>query len=184
MGYTLELWALRLPALEAELASPTIEAAAVEGDDTLPAEVVERWEDLAGQVAAVVASGGGEVAGLLAVHVHAVVRALGTHYGALDHTSGGGEEFRRRFLPGPAAARYGHEAVARLVNRPIAGLSWGDYPVLGWLGNDELARAVASAAAPAGDLDEASEDVGPLDVLGRAMARAAAVGVDLVGAYG
>lgn len=140
MGYTLELWALRVPALEAELASPTIEAAAVEGDDTLPADVVDRWEDLAGQVAAVVASGGGEVAGLLAVYVHAVVRSLGTHYGALDHTSGGGEEFRRRFLPGPAAARYGHEAVPKLVNRPIAGLSWGDYPLLGWLGTDELGR--------------------------------------------
>jgi hypothetical protein len=184
MGYTLELWALRVRTLEAELASPSIQPAVVEGDDTLPADVVDRWEDLAGQVAAVVASGGGEVAGLLAVYVHAVVRTLGTHYGALDHTSGGGEEFRRRFLPGPAAARYGHEAVAKLVNRPIAGLSWGDYPVLGWLGADELTRAVESAAALAGDLDEASADVAPLDVLDRAMARAAAVGIDLVAAYG
>ena len=182
MGYTLELWALAMASLEAELTTPGIEAERVAGDDSLPAEVAGRWPELAGQVAGVVASGGGEVAGTLAVYVHAVVRVMGTHYGALDHTSGGGDEFRRRFLPGPAADRFGKDAIAKLVNRPIAGLSWGDYPVLGWLSADELAQAVGSATGRRED--EASADVAPLDALGRAMARAAAVHVDLVAAYG
>lgn len=76
-------------------------------DDALPDGLAERWPDLARQVADVIASGGREIAGTLSVYVHAVVRSMGTHYGALEHTSNGGEEFRRRFLPGPAADRFG-----------------------------------------------------------------------------
>ncbi|MBW3650940.1 MAG: hypothetical protein KY458_10270 [Actinobacteria bacterium] len=182
MGYTLELWALPLAALEAELTTPTIDQGRVEDDDTLPADVVERWPELASQVAGVIASGGGEIAGLLAVYVHAVVRIMGTHYGSLDHTSSGGEEFRRRFLPGPAAARFGKDTIAKLVNRPIATLSWGDYPVLGWLSAAEAAQAVEAAASHQQDPGDA--DVRPLEVLGRAIARVAAVRVDLVSAYG
>lgn len=132
-------------------------------------------------MAAVIASGGGEITGTLSVYVHAVVRSMGSHYGALDHTSNGGEEFRRRFLPGPAAARFGRQAVANLLNRPIASLTWGDYPTLGWLGAGEAAQAAAHPAAPG---PVASADVGPLRTLERALERAGALGVDLVGAYG
>lgn len=181
MGYTLELWALPVADLEAELAHPTLDPALAADDDTLPDGLAERWPDLARQVADVIASGGGEIAGMLSVYVHAVVRSMGTHYGALDHTSNGGEEFRRRFLPGPAAARFGRQAVARLLNRPIASLSWGDYPTLGWLGADEAAQAAARPAPPG---DVASADVRPLRTLERAVGRAGALGVDLVGAYG
>lgn len=182
MGYTLELWAVRVGDVEAELATPTHRSRA--DDDTMPEQLWRRWDDLAAAVAAKVASGGAEAGGDEALYVHAVVRALGHHYGALDHTSAGGEEFRRRFLPGPAADVLGRDFVARLVNRPIAGLTWADYPLFGWASAAELREAAAHADAAQNRVEVADHNVEPLHMLVRAVRQAARVGIDLVSAYG
>lgn len=184
MGYTLELWALPVSRLEAELRAPTLDPVALAGDARLPDVVRAAWSGHAAQIAEVVAAGGGEIAGTLSVHVHAVVRLLGTHYGALDHTSGGGDEFRRRFLPGPASDRVGPEVVANLLHRPIAGVTWADYPFLGWVSATE-ARAAAERARAATDVAPPTPaDVAPLRALTRALDLAGGRDLDLVSVYG
>jgi hypothetical protein len=182
MGYTLELWALSVPALEDELRRPTLDPAAVPADGRTSAEILASWPALAAQVAEVVAAGGGEVAGTLSAYVHAVVRRLGVPYGALDHTSGGGNEFRRRFLSGVVAPQFGTDVVDHLLHRPIAGLTWADYPFLGWLSATEAQVAVGRAAGV--PVVAADADVGPLRDLRLALELVGRRGLDLVSAYG
>lgn len=183
MGYTMELWAVPVHALVDELTTPSLGPEAAAADDSFPVDVAQRWSELAAAVAGVIRAGGGEVGGLHAVYVHAVIRTLATHYGSLDHTSLGGDEFRRRFLPGPVADRVGRDFVAALVNRALAGLTWADYPLIGWLSVEEL-RAAAAQSEAADDTPIAPEDEEPLWVLVRAVRHAAHVGIDLISVYG
>ena len=182
MGYTLELRAVPVEAVIRELRAPSLGPDDLD-DDTVPAEVVEGWHDLAVAVAETVAAGGGELAGDEAVYVQFVVRQLGTHYGELNHTSAGGPEFRDRFLAGPVAERFGPTFVTNLVNRPLAGLSWADYPAIGWATANELGAALATADATNGGA-ERPEDIEPLHTLDRAIRRAATMGLDIVTVYG
>lgn len=191
MGYTLELWAVSVATVEAELRAPSIDPAALDDEERVPATVRAAWPELATQIAEVVAAGGGEVAGTLSVYVHSVVRLLGTLYGALDHTSSGGEEFRRRFLPGPVSDRVGADTVRHLLHREIAGLSWGGYPYVGWVSAAEArATAAPATAAPAPadgaghDLAVVAADVAPLRALTRALELAGLRGLDLISVYG
>lgn len=183
MGYTLELWAVPVETLVGELTRPSLGPEVAESDETIPRDITESWADLAASVAEAVRSGGGELGGRLTLYVQVVVRALGTHYGSLDHTSLGGGEFRRRFLPGPAANRLGRGFVGVLVNRPLAGLTWAGYPVIGWASVVEL-RAAAALDDDADDTPVAPQDVEPLHMLVRAVHHAARLGVDLVSVYG
>jgi hypothetical protein len=182
VGYTLELWAVPVEAVTKELRAPSLGPNHLD-DATVPADVVDRWDDLAATVAEAVAAGGGELAGDEAVYAQLVVRQLGTRYGSLNHTSAGGPEFRNRFLAGPVAERFGRTFVSNLVNRPLAGLTWADYPTLGWVTTDELNAALATAETPSGGV-ERPEDVEPLHTLDRAIQRAATMGLDIITVYG
>ncbi|MDQ3151309.1 MAG: hypothetical protein M3R63_06185 [Actinomycetota bacterium] len=92
-------------------------------------------------------------------------------------------EFRDRFLAGPVAERFGPTFVTNLVNRPLAGLSWADYPAIGWATANELGAALVTADAANGGV-ERPEDVEPLHTLDRAIRRAATMGIDIVTVYG
>jgi hypothetical protein len=182
VGYTLELWAGSVDEIVGELRSPTNDGDAL-ARAGVPDEVRRRWEQDAAVVAAALAAGGAVLDEEQSVHVGFVVRLAGHHYGALAHSSSGGDEFRRRFLPGPAARRFGFDAMAHLVNRPLAGLSWSAFPVIGWLDRAELREAAAaSRSEPWVDPDD-DEDAEPLSTLDRAIGRASDLGLDLFGVY-
>jgi hypothetical protein len=181
MGYTLELWAGSVARVEDELRQPAIDPARL-APGARPDGITATWSEDAAYLAAAIAAGGGAVDEKRALHVGFVVRHLGHHYGALSHTSSGGDEFRRRFLPGPATQRFGFDAMAKLVNRPLAALSWSAYPVIGWLNHNELVAAAATAnAQPWPEQDDG--DAEPLAVLDRVVNRCADVGLDLLGLY-
>ncbi|MBX9245527.1 hypothetical protein ICW40_12010 [Actinotalea ferrariae] len=190
MGYTLELRAGSVERVAQELRRPTLTAAEVRArsgadtrhDDDVE-EVLARWPELAGAAAAGIAEGGGDVDGLLATYLHVVVRHLTHWYGAVAHTSSGGEDFRARLLPGPAAVVLGGELVQHLVTRDVAGLRASTYPMVGWASNAELRGAAAvGLVVPEGDAQQ-REDASALWTLVDAVERAAAGGLDLVGVY-
>lgn len=175
----MELWSAPPGAVRTALSSPSALPPAVD----MPDETRDSWFDLAPVVAGAVASGGGRLVAEYAHFVAAVVRSAGHHYGSLEHTSSGGEEFRRRFLPGPAATRYGHDAVAHLVSRDLAGLTWEEYPRLGHLTAAEVAEVAAAITGPPA-IGDHPEDAGPLAVLDGALTRTARFGGELHGIYG
>ncbi len=179
MGYTVELWATPPGAVLAGLTTPQQTPPAVD----MPDEVEAEWASLAAHVADVVRSGGGP---LMAEHAHVVaanIRAAGFHYGSLDHTSSGGEEFRDQLLLGSAAARYGRDVVAQLLIRDLAGLSWEELPLLGHLTAGEVAEAAASIAGPVAE-GEHPDDREVISVLDAAIGRAARFGLGLHSIYG
>ncbi len=188
MGYTLELWATDIDALETELRAPTIDPATLDDDTGLVAELIDGWPTYATTIAAAIGDGGGEVGEELARYVWAVVRATGHFYGAVAHTSSGGDEFRTQFLPGPVATRIGRDAVADLVNRPLAGLTWADYPVIGHLHPAELTTALEHADNNNNDDedggDDDSDDAEDVYVIERAIRQAAHFHLGLVAVYG
>lgn len=155
MGYTLELWGLPVRRLLDELRAPTLGPDSAR-DHAAP-QVLERWQALAQEVSAILGSGG-EVDGDRALYVVAVVRTLGEHMEALDHTSSGGEEFRE-LLDGPAARRLGPDLIDHLLGRPLEGLTWAEYPSIGWASAGELRRAADRMPPPAG------EEVDPFKIL-------------------
>lgn len=179
MGYTVELWAVPpgrvLERLHA--ADPSPPAASI------PDDTRNLWAELAPVVAGAIAQGGRPLVAEEAHYVAGVVRAVGHHYGSLDHTSSGGEEFRTRFLPGPASARYGRERVAHLVSRDLAGLTWVEYPELGHLRAPEVAAAAEQVAAGPPVGGDHPEDLGKLGILDAAFARAARHGLELHAIY-
>jgi hypothetical protein len=191
MGYTLELWASDIDGLLSELRSATIDPSTIDDDTGLVDQLIDIWPSLASTVSEAIASGGGEIGDELALYVVAVVRARGHFYGALAHTSSGGDDFRSRFLPGPVAVRFGRQHVIDLINRSVDGLTWAEYPVVGYLTAAELADALAIAdqAGPLDDTDSddetgaESEDIDDIHTMETAMRRATRFGLDLVAIY-
>lgn len=197
MGYTLALRVGSVDQVAAELRRPTLDPAAVRAALARPAsrgavedpdvdEVLARWPELAAAAAAGVEAGGGDVDGLLATYVHLVVGHLTHWYGALAHTSSGGEDFRARLLPGPVAAAMGADVVQHLVTRDVAGLRASIYPMVGWVSNAELRAVVARgpAAAPVSAGPGSEDDEDAVRTVVAAVERAAAGGLDLFGLYG
>lgn len=156
MGYTLELWDLRVAALLHELRRPTLrpDHAYIPGGE----HIVEGWESLAATVASALERGGDEIDDDPALYVVAVVRMLGEPLASLDHTSSGGDEFRG-LLYGAGARRMGPAFVDHLLARPLGGLSWAEYPSIGWVSASEVREA--SARLPPGR----ANDGDPFDVL-------------------
>ncbi|UZN02109.1 hypothetical protein [Cellulomonas sp. S1-8] len=185
MGYTLELRAGSVDGVVAELREPTLSGADVadqRGDDDLLDEVVGRWSEFAHAAAQAARAGGGALDAGMASYVVAVVHGTTHWYGALGHSSSGGEDFRA-FLAGPVVQALGGDLVRHLLNRELAGMSSGEYPSVGWVSNAELRAAVAGGLPDdAGDLGTQDED-GLLQLVA-AVRRAAAGGLDLFGVYG
>ncbi|ADG75411.1 hypothetical protein Cfla_2523 [Cellulomonas flavigena DSM 20109] len=184
MGYTLEMRAGSVDDVVAELRSPTVTAAdlagRVGGTDLLD-EVIDRWSEYAQAAAQAAASGGGALDAGMAAYLVAVVQVRTHWYGALGHSSSGGEDFRA-FLAGPASDVLGRDLVRHLLNRELAGMSSPVYPWVGWVSNAELRAAVARG------LPDVPEGLGPddeeaLSRLVAAVARAASGGLDLLGVY-
>jgi hypothetical protein len=148
--------------------------------DRLPPEVAERWPVHAAAIAAAITAGGTELDAEHTRHVAFVVRGSTYYYGALNHSSSGREDFRQRFRSG---CRLGHDTIAHLVERPLAGLTWSAYPVIGWLSNAELRAAIAGPAAGSRTPPEDADDGEALWTLERAMRRAADHQLDLLTIY-
>jgi hypothetical protein len=181
MGYTVELVAIPPGEVLRALAA----ADPVPPSVPLPDETRERWPDLAPKVAQALRQGGGQLVAEYAHYVAGVVRAVGYDFGTLDHTSSGGDEFRRRFLSIAAVARYGRNAVANLFNRALGGLSWYEYPMLGHLTVEEVMAAVEHMGDdPPPDDPEHPSDQGELLVLDEALTRSARFGLELHTIYG
>ncbi|MGY4644478.1 hypothetical protein [Cellulomonas sp. URHB0016] len=188
MGYT---WELRVTALDEvldELRHPTLRPDALSELDALNlgAEAIGRWDELARTVAQAIGSGGGELTWPLSGYVHAVLRHRSRWYGAVGHSSSGGDDFRTGFLAGTAATTLGPELVGALANRPIAGLSTDGYPMFGWASNAELRSAVAAGLTVPDDLEDdpaTADDVESLWTVVDVIERAAATGQDLVTLY-
>jgi hypothetical protein len=100
MGYTLELYALTLERLTDELRSPTLVPTPPAVRPEHDGELLETWAALAAATAEAIRSGGGELTWPLSGYVHVVVRSLGSRYGAIWHTSSGGEDFRGHLFGG------------------------------------------------------------------------------------
>lgn len=179
MGYTVELWATPPGAVLAALASPGAAPAA----GSVPDRIADTWPDLARAVEGAVRDGGARLFAEHAQVVAAAIREAGHHYGSLEHTSSGGDEFRRRFLSGPAAARYGRDSVTNLLTRGVGGLHAEEYPRFGHLTAAEVA-AIAGRLADPPDLSEHPEDATALSVLDGALRRAARFGMELHAIYG
>lgn len=80
-----------------------------------------------------------------------LLRELGEPVDAVSHSSAGGTWFREHFIHEVLGGLIGTETAWYLVDRPLAGTEWSDYPSMGWLTRDELADAI-------GALDGAGED--------------------------
>lgn len=140
-------------------------------------------DECAALVAGAIGEGGGELVGELAEYVHVVVKTLGVFYGASDHTSAGGEDFRDAFLAGSSRAHFGAAFMGDLMDRSIAGLVWFERPSFGWVDADQI-RAAVIHADEVGTLDGYPEHhVGQLLVLDRAVRRCAQFGLGIIGAY-
>jgi hypothetical protein len=182
MGYAAELWAVDPARVVDELTTPTLTPDHADTDLTDP-EVVERWDECAAMVRDAIAEGGAQVAGALAAYVHVVLKTTGHFYGALDHTSAGGDEFRDDLLAGTFAATYGETAAAHLTLRSVAGLTWFDRPWFGWLDATEVRAALDHADRTAADRTTPSDHVEPLRVLDAALRRCARFDLGLVAAH-
>ena len=178
MGYTASFWATRPGDVLGALAVAHPEPPSVPLTEATRAN----WAELGRVVADLLRRGGGRLVAEYAEYVAGVIHAVGFHYGSLDHTSSGGEEFRRRFLAGPAAARYGREAVADLFARDLGGLLWEEYPRLGHVTAPEVGAVAARLGGP--PQSDHPEDIGPLLVLDGAFGRAARFGLELHTVYG
>ena len=183
VGYTFELRVGSVDAVATELRAPTLvgaEVAATCGFD-LDEEVVDRWDELAQDVARRTTSGStwlgdGEDEGAT-MYVLAVVTTMTHWYGSLAHSSSGGEAFRE-FLEGPADDALGGGLVHDLSGRELAGLLLDVLPSVGWAGNAELRAAVARGLPDdCGHLGPEDED--DLVQLIACVERAAAGGLDL-----
>jgi hypothetical protein len=173
MGYTLELWALPVNRLARELREPTLRSQDVKHAEGME-DIVERWAALAAEVASLTGRGA-ELSGDRARYVALVIRTLGSFYGALNHTSSGGMEFREQ-LRTVGAQQVGAEVVDHLLERPLEGLEWFDYPLVGWVSARELENV------PRTPTFEVEEDEN-LHTLHQAAARAADLGTDVVSIY-
>ncbi len=180
MGYTAELWAVPPSHVLGALAAAHPVPPAV----PMPDETRETWASLAVTVAQAMQQGGARLVAEYSHYVAAIVKAVGHRYGSLDHTSSGGEDFRRRFLAGPAAARYGRDAVARLFARDLGGLLWEEYPRLGHLTVPEVAAVAEMVRREPPQSPGHPDDVGQLQVLDDALTRAARFGLELHVIYG
>ncbi|MCC2312769.1 hypothetical protein [Cellulomonas xiejunii] len=183
MGYTLELRVGSVDAVVAELAAPTLTVADVAstiGFD-LDDEVVDRWSEIAQGVAQGTATAGGLLDEDSTAYVVAVLHRLTHWYGALVHSSSGGEEFRA-FLAGPADETFGGGLVEHLLGRELAGTTLEDDPSVGWVSNADLRAAVARGLPDdCGHLGpEDEEDLVQLIAM---VQRAAAGGLDLFAVY-
>jgi hypothetical protein len=181
MGYTVELVAIPPGEVLRALAAADPVPPAVR----MPDETRRAWPELAPKVAQALRQGGGQLVAEYAHYVAGVVRAHGYGYGTLEHTSSGGDEFRRRFLSIAAVDRYGRNAVANLFNRPLGGLSWYEYPMLGHLTVAEVMAAVEHIGDDPPPVDpEHPSDQAELLVLDDALIRSARFGLELHTIYG
>lgn len=181
MGYTLELYAVRLDAIANELRMPRLDPAALAARPGAEADagILRNWTSLASSVAQTIAAGGGEIGGPLSGYVSLVVRAFGNWYGSVWHTSSGGDDFRAALLGRNVAQLYGPAIAQNVVNREFLGLAYTDRPMFGWATNAEL-RATGRPAE-LGDLDPDAED--DIVTVTDAIARAAATGQELMTMY-
>lgn len=183
MGYTLELRVGSVDAVVAELRAPTLTGADVAQNTgfDLDDEVVERWSELAQAVVRLSAAGGRLPDEQTTDYVMAVLNRMTHWYGALGHSSSGGDEFRA-FLAGPVDETLGGGIVDHLLGRELAGLTQEDYPSVGWVTNAELRAAVARGLPDdCGHLGP--EDEEDLVQLIAVVERAAAGGLDLFTVY-
>jgi hypothetical protein len=178
VGYGIELYATDIDTVIAELTTPTLNPDEIDDDTGLIDDLHDNWTSLADTIAAAIADGGGEAGGDLALYVQAVVRASGHFYGSLAHTSSGGDEFRSEYLPGPVAARFGRNTIVRLINRELAGITWADYPLIGYLTPNELADAITHADTNSDDIDA------DLNTLDAAFRRAHRFNLAIISIYG
>ena len=178
MGYTLELYAVRLERLTDELRRPSLVPDPPAARPETDGELLANWAALASATADAIGSGGGELTWPLSGYVHIVVRSLGSYFGSVWHTSSGGEDFRGDLFGGTVTDVLGPEPARHLVNRELVGLSTTDRPMFGWLTHAEL-RTLAGAQPD--DVPPEHED--DLWTLIDAIDRAAATEQDLVTAY-
>jgi hypothetical protein len=104
---------------------------------------------------------------------------MGEHFGSLEHTSSGGEEFRA-YLDGPASQLLGRELVDHLLGRRLDRATWAEYPSIGWASAHELRMAANRGAPPPAEIDDPYEIVRDLEHIVRI---AAATGRDIVSIY-
>jgi hypothetical protein len=127
----------------------------------------------------------GPADGALAEAVVAAIGELGRPIGSVDHSSSGGDWFRDEIIAGPVAEVLGDELAGHLLSRPLNGITWPEYPGVGWATNPELRAAVARADEReddvAGRLD--SDDAELLETIVGAVRSAADSGSDLVTTY-
>ena len=90
-----------------------------------------------------------------------LIRHLGERIGEVQHSTRGGPSFRQIFTPGSMAGVFssGHYLPA-LLQRPLFGLTYPDYPSWGGLSRTELSQVAGepkpNAAPSSGDPDQAA----------------------------
>lgn len=133
-------------------------------------------------VAAFRDAGGGQPTPEVADAVARAALAMGEEVGRTGHASAGGDWFREELFDGVLAGLLGADVADHLLSRALEGIIWNDYPMVGWVLDDELREALGKAGDERpGDLDEDDAEVVE-DVLA-ALRAAAESGQDVVTVY-
>ena len=132
-------------------------------------------------VAAFAAAGGGDATPEVGDAVVRIVLGQGRELGALDHSSSGGDWFREELFGETIASVLGDDLAWHLLERPLEGITWPEYPSIGWVTNTELREALERRGELPGDLDD--DDVEAVQDVVSAVERAAESGSDLVTVY-
>jgi len=135
--------------------------------------------------ARLIIAGGGEVDEEAAVEVVQVVRELAEPIDMVEHSSSGGDWFREEVIGGLVADAIGADLAEHLLDRPLEGLVWDEYPSVGWAANAELRDAVARLDALGEDPAEGLplEEAMIVGTVFAALRKVVADGVDLVTVY-
>ncbi|BCJ39908.1 hypothetical protein GCM10010168_27670 [Actinoplanes ianthinogenes] len=155
MSYTLELWAAPVDELAARLGAGGAD------DDPAGKQATPAQLDI--------------VASWLAV--------AGRPIDSVQHSSAAGDWFEDDVIGGPIAGHLGADLAGHLLSRPLAGLTWDEFPSVGWVRNAEIHAALtgrARADLPDPDTDEGDVVRTVIDALERVMES----GQDLVTYYG
>ncbi|MEV7097436.1 hypothetical protein AB0M80_31755 [Amycolatopsis sp. NPDC051045] len=133
-------------------------------------------------VAAFRDAGGGEPTPEVADAVARTALAMGEEAGRTGHASSGGDWFREELFDGVLADLLGADVADHLLSRPLEGIVWNDYPMVGFVLADELAEALAKAGdGRPDDLDE--DDAEVVDAVLAALRAVADAGQDVVTVY-
>ena len=154
MSYTLELWAAPVDELAVRLGATG--AGDPAGKQATPAQIetVVSWLEEAGRP-----------------------------IDSVQHSSAAGEWFEDDVIGGPIAGHLGADLAGHLLSRPLGGLTWDEFPSVGWARNAEIRAALTGQARdglPDPDTDEGEVVRTVID----ALARVVESGQDLVTYYG